>query len=96
WLGGRGFKAGPVYFGVWSLPIAITALIWMTFMSIIVMFPADPNPGVSGMNFTAVVHVGVLFLATLYYFFPYGGGMYWFEGPRTTLQADHEVENGHP
>uniref|UniRef100_A0A0W0FUX8 Putative APC amino acid permease n=1 Tax=Moniliophthora roreri TaxID=221103 RepID=A0A0W0FUX8_MONRR len=93
WLGGRDFKAGPVSFGAWSLPIAITAVLWMTFMSIIVMFPADPDPGVSEMNYTVVVHAGVLFLATFYYFFPYGGGMYWFEGPRATIQVDYEVEN---
>ncbi|KAK7062630.1 hypothetical protein VNI00_000118 [Paramarasmius palmivorus] len=56
WLGGRPFKAGPVSLGSWGLPIAVVALVWMAFMSVIVMFPADPNPGVSGMNYTVVVH----------------------------------------
>ncbi|KAL0577548.1 hypothetical protein V5O48_004446 [Marasmius crinis-equi] len=86
WMGGKDFKPGPVNFGAWSLPITVVAVTWMVFMSIIAMFPANPNPAVDSMNYTVVVQVGVLVLATLYYFFPKYGGRYWFKGPISNIE----------
>ncbi|THU98799.1 amino acid transporter [Dendrothele bispora CBS 962.96] len=80
-LGGKKLKKGPVSFGRLSLPIAAIAVTWMIVMSVIIMFPQNPNPGVRNMNYAVVVQGGVLFLATAYYFFPTYGGMYWFKGP---------------
>ncbi|THU98801.1 hypothetical protein K435DRAFT_720431 [Dendrothele bispora CBS 962.96] len=87
-LGGKELKKGPVSFGRLSLPIAAIAVTWMTVMSIIIMFPENPNPGVSDMNYTVVVQGGVLFLATAYYFLPKYGGMYWFKGPVLTVTRE--------
>ncbi|KAF5364943.1 hypothetical protein D9758_008081 [Tetrapyrgos nigripes] len=92
YLGGQQIQEGPISYGKMSLPITIVAVTWMCVMSVIVMFPANPAPGVSGMNYTVVVHGGVLGLATLYYFFPKYGGRYWFRGPVVTVSSS-ELEN---
>ncbi|KAK7457065.1 hypothetical protein VKT23_010366 [Stygiomarasmius scandens] len=84
-LGGQEIVNGPVSFGKFSLPITIVAIIWMCVMSVIIMFPANPAPGVSGMNYTVVVQGGVLGLAILYYFIPRYGGRHWFKGPVVTV-----------
>ena len=38
-----------------SLPIAIVAVSWMTFMIVVFFFPAYPDPGVQNMNYAVVV-----------------------------------------
>ncbi|KAK2462642.1 hypothetical protein APHAL10511_005375 [Amanita phalloides] len=82
------FKRGPFHLGKWSLPVAIVAVCWMGLMSLIFCFPANPSPGASDMNYAAIVFGGVLILATMYFYVPKYGGMYWFKGPiRTTSDS---------
>jgi len=80
-------RLGPFTLGRLSIPIAVVAVIWMVFASIIVFFPSVPAPTPNEMNYAAVVFGGVLGLAILYYFFPRYGGMYWFQGPVGALRA---------
>ncbi|THU98800.1 hypothetical protein K435DRAFT_720427, partial [Dendrothele bispora CBS 962.96] len=42
-LGGKELKKGPVSFGRLGLPIAAIAVTWMIVMSVIIMFPQNPN-----------------------------------------------------
>ena len=67
--------------------VALVAVLWMTFMTIVVMFPTTPSPDAAGMNYTVVVLGGVLLLALAYYYFPVYGGIYWFRGPQKTLES---------
>ncbi|KAK7457045.1 hypothetical protein VKT23_010348 [Stygiomarasmius scandens] len=92
-LGGKELKRGPVSFGRLSFPIAAVAVVWMTVMTVIIMFPENPNPGVGDMNYTCVVQGGVLALATIYYFLPKYGGMHWFKGPVVTVSREDIAPN---
>ncbi|KAF8892309.1 APC amino acid permease [Gymnopilus junonius] len=95
-LGGQEVKPGPFELGKLSLPIAIIAVLFMTFFIIVFLFPASPNPGAGDMNYTVVVLGGALLLSIVYYFFPKYGGRYWFTGPVRTLEAEVEVPSRGP
>lgn len=64
----------------------------MTFMIIVFMFPSAPDPTSKTMNYTVVVVGGTMLLSLGYYYFPKYGGVYWFEGPVSTLEKDQEDE----
>jgi hypothetical protein len=69
-----------------SLPVAIIAVTWMTFMSIVFLFPTAPAPDAQVMNYSIVVLGGILILSVIYFYFPKYGGVYWFKGPVTTIE----------
>lgn len=75
------FKPGPFTLGVYGFPVAVVAVLYMTFMSIVFLFPTTPHTTVNGMNFSVVVLGGVLSFSLVYYYFPKYGGKYWFKGP---------------
>ncbi|SJL00808.1 related to UGA4-GABA permease-also involved in delta-aminolevulinate transport [Armillaria ostoyae] len=87
-LGGKTIKPGPFRLGRLSLPITAIAVTWMTFMTVVFMFPLTPSPGVDNMNYTVTdFSGGVLILATVYFYFPKYGGINWFTGPVSTVEA---------
>ncbi|KAJ7471678.1 APC amino acid permease [Mycena galericulata] len=88
YLGGQPFKKGPFHLGSFSMPVAIIAVLWMWFMTIVLMFPSAPDPGSPTMNYTVVVLGGVLFLSIVYYYIPAYGGRYWFKGPVANVEAE--------
>jgi len=75
------FKPGPFTLGVFGFPCAIISVSWMTFMSIVFMFPTTPQSSAPDMNYSVVVLGGVLILSVLWYYFPVYGGVHWFTGP---------------
>ncbi|KAK0196788.1 APC amino acid permease [Armillaria mellea] len=86
-LGGKTVQPGPFRLGLFSLPVAAIAVIWMIFMTVVFMFPLTPSPGVANMNYTVVVQGGILVLSAVYFYFPKYGGMYWFKGPVSTVET---------
>jgi hypothetical protein len=38
-----------------SLPVAVTAIMWMAFIIVVFLFPATPHPTAADMNYTVVV-----------------------------------------
>ncbi|TFY50909.1 hypothetical protein EVG20_g11261, partial [Dentipellis fragilis] len=88
YLGKNDFKKGPFHLGIFSLPVAVIAVAFMSFMIIIFTFPTTPNPTTEDMNYTVVVSGGVVILSLAYYFFPKYGGRYWFKGPIRTVEDD--------
>ncbi|KAJ7635804.1 amino acid/polyamine transporter I [Mycena polygramma] len=91
-LGGQPFKRGPFHLGVFSLPIAVIAVLWMAFMTVVLTFPTAPDPSAQTMNYTAVVLGGVLLLALCYYYFPRYGGVYWFRGPVANVDMGEDTD----
>ncbi|KAJ6470938.1 amino acid/polyamine transporter I [Mycena sanguinolenta] len=88
YLGGQPFKKGPFHLGIFSMPVAAIAVLWMWFITIVLLFPSASDPSASTMNYTVVVVFGVWFLAVGYYYFPRYGGKYWFEGPVANVNTD--------
>ncbi|KAJ7760304.1 amino acid/polyamine transporter I [Mycena maculata] len=86
-LGGQPFTPGPFKLGAWSIPVALTAVAWMLFMTIVLMFPTAPDPTALTMNYTSVVLGGVLLLSLGYYYFPGYGGVNWFTGPVANVET---------
>ena len=52
-----------------------------------VMFPSSTSPTGQTMNYTVVVSGGWVGLCIIYFYFPKYGGVYWFEGPIATIDA---------
>ncbi|SJL08432.1 related to UGA4-GABA permease-also involved in delta-aminolevulinate transport [Armillaria ostoyae] len=84
-LGDNDFVPGPFTLGVFSLPVAIIAVSFMTFMSVVFMFPSTPVTSVQDMNYAVVVLGGIFILSLAWYYFPKYGGVHWFTGPVTTI-----------
>ncbi len=53
-LGDNEFVPGPFNLGRFSLPVAVVAVLWMSFMSMVLLFPTSPGPAVVDMNYTVV------------------------------------------
>ncbi|CAK7891892.1 GABA-specific permease [[Candida] anglica] len=91
------FKPGPFYMGdFWSPVISWTAVAFICFVIVMVMFPANPNPQSTTMNYTCVITPGVWILSLIYYFV-YAHKHY--HGPQKTVDIDEseleaEVYNG--
>ncbi|KDQ54539.1 hypothetical protein JAAARDRAFT_209261 [Jaapia argillacea MUCL 33604] len=92
--GTNDFKPGPFSLGVFSKPIAYTAIGWMVFMGVVFLFPASPAPTVASMNYTIVVMGGILILSLIWYYFPVYGGVHWFTGPIPTVDNGADAASG--
>ncbi|KAL6812243.1 amino acid transporter [Trichoderma camerunense] len=83
--GRKKFRPGPFYTGRFSVAISIAALMYLTFSTILCMFPTEgPNPDPSVMNYSAVVN-GTVWGGALLYYFLYAHK--WFKGPKHTLDV---------
>ena len=78
--------------GRWSAPIGITAVLWMTFMGVVFLFPTSPQTDTADMNYTVVVQGGIMFLSLVYYYFPKYGGVHWFRGPIANVSIDSDTD----
>ncbi|KAJ7902205.1 amino acid permease-domain-containing protein [Mycena leptocephala] len=90
-FGGQPFAPGPFSLGAFSIPIALTAVAWMVFMTVVLMFPTAPDPTAMTMNYTSVVFGGVLLLSVGYYYLPGYGGVHWFRGPVANVKLREAV-----
>ncbi|KAL0952585.1 hypothetical protein HGRIS_006841 [Hohenbuehelia grisea] len=86
-LGDNDFAPGPFSLGVFSLPVAVIAVLFMLFMGIVFLFPTTPQTSVADMNYTVVVFGGVMILSLVWYYFPKYGGVHWFTGPVSNIEA---------
>ncbi|KAK0224642.1 amino acid/polyamine transporter I [Armillaria nabsnona] len=84
-IGQNDFKPGPFHLGIFSFPIALIAVLFMAFTSVVFMFPSTPQTTVQDMNYSVVVLGGVTIFSLIWYYFPKYGGIYWFTGPIPTL-----------
>ncbi|PFH48189.1 hypothetical protein AMATHDRAFT_150477 [Amanita thiersii Skay4041] len=91
---GKEIKRGPFSLGCFSLPVAIVAVTWMAFITVVFFFPLNPNPKATDMNYAVVVFGGTLLMVTAYFYMPKYGGRYWFKGPINTLNYAPEIPDG--
>jgi amino acid transporter len=79
------FTPGPFYTGKLSVPIAWTAVTFLTFGILLCMFPVGgPNPTAETMNYTCVINSAVWGGAVLYYALD---ARKWFKGPVVTVDV---------
>ncbi|KAK6544863.1 GABA-specific high-affinity permease [Orbilia ellipsospora] len=80
------FKPGVWYLGPkLSFAFAVYSVIWMTFIFILLLFPAYPSPNETEMNYAVAVLGSVLVFCLAYYYFPKYGGKTFFHGPIRTV-----------
>ncbi|CAE6514963.1 unnamed protein product [Rhizoctonia solani] len=95
---GHNYKPGPFNLGAFGLPVAIVAIVFMTFVNVVFLFPTDLAPAVADMNYAVVVLGGVMIGCLIWYWFPKYGGVNWFEGPVVTVdvlpQTSHNGDSG--
>ncbi|KAF9446737.1 APC amino acid permease [Macrolepiota fuliginosa MF-IS2] len=94
--GGNDFQPGPFTLGAFSLPIAITSVLFMLFLGIVFLFPGSPDAGSADMNYSIVVVGGVLAFSMLWYYFPRYGGVHWFKGPVPNIDLAELSETSGP
>ncbi|KAJ7260583.1 hypothetical protein C8J57DRAFT_1072396, partial [Mycena rebaudengoi] len=75
-------------------PVAIISVLWMEFMSLVLLFAAIPQVNTQDINYSVVVVGGFIALAMLYYYFARYGGKTWFSGPRRNLDAGNTGSTG--
>ncbi|KAL5362753.1 amino acid/polyamine transporter I [Aspergillus floccosus] len=79
------FHPGEFYTGVFSKPIAVTAVVYLGFAIMLCMFPTlGPDPTPQDMNYTVVIN-GALWGGALLYYVLYARKIY--KGPQTTVGA---------
>ncbi|EFN58316.1 hypothetical protein CHLNCDRAFT_142334, partial [Chlorella variabilis] len=75
------FVRGPFHLGRLSLPIGITAVLWVVFVSCIFVLPTVYPVTKDNLNYAGVA-VGVVLVFSLgWWFLPYKGARHWFHGP---------------
>ncbi|CEL55191.1 GABA-specific permease OS=Saccharomyces cerevisiae (strain ATCC 204508 / S288c) GN=UGA4 PE=1 SV=1 [Rhizoctonia solani AG-1 IB] len=89
------FKPGPFTLGVFGLPVATIAVAFMSFITVVLLFPSRPIPEVSEMNYAVVVMGGVMVGSVVWYYFPKYGGIHWFEGPVSTIEVADGASSAH-
>ncbi|KAG6878049.1 hypothetical protein C0993_000372 [Termitomyces sp. T159_Od127] len=92
-LGQNDFKPGPFNLGRFSLPVTTAAIVFMTFMSVVFLFPMAPKTDAQGMNYVVVVLGGTMLLSIMWYYCPKYGGVNWFTGPVPNVRPVSEHDS---
>ncbi|ETW76750.1 putative amino acid transporter [Heterobasidion irregulare TC 32-1] len=79
------FVRGPFHLGVFSFPVAITAVTWIAFISIVFILP-ELNPVNSQTLNYAIVAVGIVLAYSLGFWFL--SARKWFTGPVKQIEAE--------
>ncbi|KAK6332281.1 GABA-specific high-affinity permease [Orbilia brochopaga] len=83
------FKPGVWHLGrTMSFISALYSVLWMTFIFILLLFPAYPRPDETQMNYAVAVFGAVLLFCLGYYYFPKYGGKTFFHGPVRTVDEN--------
>lgn len=87
-LGRSSFEPARWNLGHLSVPIGCFSILWMTYLSIVLLlpqvFPVTPQT----LNYSPICLAIVTSVSVIGWVFPFGwGGRHWFKGPRTTLSA---------
>ncbi len=87
---GDAFKPGPWNLGKWSKPVGYVAVIWVTFICIILMMP-QYSPGGLGISFTNAFNfapVAVLVVIGFAGIYWLASARKWFKGPKVQGSAE--------
>ncbi len=82
---GASFKRGPWHLGRWSVPIGVTAVTWVVFITILFMLPTASPITWKTFNYTVVAVVAVLGFAGIWWLM---SARNWFTGPKVQGTAE--------
>ncbi|KAI0737826.1 amino acid transporter [Daedaleopsis nitida] len=78
-------RPGPFSLGKWYMPIGIVAVAWVSFITVLLMFPPEIHPTAETMNYAVVIIMSVFVFASVSWIF---SARKWFKGPVRTVE-DH-------
>ncbi|KAF9242599.1 amino acid transporter [Melanogaster broomeanus] len=81
------FKPGPFHLGRWSVPIGTTAVVWVAFMVVMLLFPYTQTADAETMNYSLVIVMAVFIFAAGSWVF---SARHWFTGPIPNIGAKVE------
>jgi len=79
------FVRGPFHLGRWSFPVAIAAVLWIVFITIVFVLPQENPVNSQTLNYT-VVAVGIIFVYSLGFWLV--SARKWFTGPVRLIAAE--------
>ncbi|KAK7026506.1 hypothetical protein VNI00_015586 [Paramarasmius palmivorus] len=84
-IGGRDrLNPGPFSLGRWSRPIGIVAVLWVSFIVVLLLFPPSQSPTPEDMNYAIVIIGGVIIFASASWVL---SARKWFHGPVKTVEG---------
>ncbi|THH32399.1 hypothetical protein EUX98_g1788 [Antrodiella citrinella] len=92
-FGGEPWVSGPFSLGKFCKPIGFTSILFMILVMVILIFPSNPNPSASTMNYTVLVIGGWIGMCLCYYYLPVYGGVHWFRGPVANITPADETSD---
>ncbi|EJF62151.1 amino acid transporter [Dichomitus squalens LYAD-421 SS1] len=75
---------GPFSLGRWYMPIGIIAVLWVCFITVLLMFPPEAHPTAQTMNYAVVIIMAVVIFASLWWIV---SARKWFKGPVRTVEG---------
>ncbi|RCI16332.1 hypothetical protein L249_3164 [Ophiocordyceps polyrhachis-furcata BCC 54312] len=95
-LGRSRFKPAAWNLGSLSQPIGYITIIWLSFLSVVLLLPQVFPVTVQTLNYSPICLAIVTFVSLVGWHFPWGlGGRYWFKGPCPTLTDDQAETSSH-
>jgi len=85
--GRRQFVPGPFSLGKWYMPIGIIAVSWVTFIVILLLFPASSSVTAKSMNYAVVIITAVFIFASVSWVI---SAHKWFIGPIKTITRSQD------
>ncbi|RPD67510.1 amino acid transporter [Lentinus tigrinus ALCF2SS1-7] len=76
-------QPGPFSLGKWYLPTGIIAVAWVSFITVLLLFPPEEHPTAETMNYAVVIIAAVFLFAALTWVF---SARKWFKGPVRTVE----------
>lgn len=85
-VGRSDFEPAPWNLGLLSLPIGCFSILWITFLSIILLLPQVFPVTLQTLNYSPICLVIVTSVSVIGWVLPFGwGGRHWFKGPTNTI-----------
>ncbi|KAF8833994.1 amino acid transporter [Paxillus ammoniavirescens] len=79
------FKPGPFHLGRWSRLIGTTAVVWVAFMVVMLLFPFTQTANSQTMNYSVVIVMAVFIFSSGSWVF---SARHWFTGPVPNIDAN--------
>ncbi|KAI4192001.1 MAG: hypothetical protein LQ348_003307 [Seirophora lacunosa] len=87
-VGRSRFEPAPWNLGHLALPMGCFSILWLTFLSIVLLFPQVFPVTPQTLNYSPICLGIVTSISVIGWVLPFGwGGRYWFKGPANTLSA---------
>ncbi|TVY59361.1 Thiamine transporter thi9 [Lachnellula cervina] len=88
-VGRNSFEPAKWNLGRWSIPCAVVASVYISFLVVILLLPQVYPVTGKTLNYAPIMIGGISIISFLGWVFPFGlGGKYWFKGPQRTISEE--------